>query len=522
MRQANRLFVNIAATVARMGATVFMGLWTTRLVYRELGASGFGAYAAVLALTMFLTLVVDAIGAAMQRHVAFAIGAADPVKVRALVGTAVTVNAALAGLILLLTLPTAGFLATLLEAPADQRAHLATTVRWVGVLAALTTAQAPFRSYLIARQSIVVVTGCELVDAVARLGAAVYLVTLPAPSIAAYAAATTLAVGGPAVLFMAACLVFMPATRPAAPTAAGEISRFGFWLLIGVFGWKVRTQGAQILINKLCGPAATAAYNVSLQLAMYQNNLTTAVSRAARPAVVTSRGSNNVKQMRALTRGSSKLLSLCTLFFAVPLLLETRTVLTLWLGEAPELMVTMVRLAIVWMSFKDLTAGHTMAIHAGGRVARHEVGIAVIDVAALAAAGGLIYGFGADARAVPLAITVGVALQMLFKVLVYGTEAASTLGDWLRQVVLRYLSTAAAAAGVALALQQLLPPGAGRLALIFAAVGVTVVTCIWTIGFDSDERCQVRTLGRALTARLTGRPVPPAPAPPPPPPSPPA
>ena len=505
MRQANRLLVNIVATLARMAATVFMGLWTTRIVYRELGASAFGAYAAVLALTMFLTLVVDAVGAAMQRHVAYAIGQNDGVQVRALVGTTVTVNLALAGLITAFTWLAAPLLLRLLEAPADQQPFLLQTIRWVGLMAAMVTVQAPFKSYLIARQSIVVVTVYELAEASTRLAAALYLATLAVPTIAAYAKATTLAVGVPALLFIAACLWRMPATRPARPTAAGEIGRFGFWLFIGIFGWKVRTQGAQVLINKLCGPAATAAYNVSLQLAMYQNNLTMAVNRAARPAIVTSRGSNNVAQVRALTRGSSKLLSLCTLFFALPLLFETRTLLTLWLGEAPELMIVMVRLAVVWMSFKDLTAGHTMAIHAGGRVAKHEMAIAVIDIAALSVAGTVMYFGEAAAWIVPVAVLVGVVSQSLFKVLVYGKEASSTFGDWLVQVVARYAVTAVIGSTVALITQQMTPPGATRLAAVFAVVSVTICACIWSIGLDAAERKRLRDLLRDIATRLKVR-----------------
>jgi|GEM_PF-6788488 len=502
MRQANRLLVNIAATLARMAATVFMGLWTTRIVYRELGEGGFGAYAAVLALTMFLTLVVDAVGAAMQRHVAFAIGENNDAQVRALVGTTVTINLALACLITAFTWLAAPLLLGLFEAPDDQRPFLLQTIRWVGLIAAFTTIQAPFKSYLIACQSIVVVTVYELTEAATRLSAALYLVTLATPTIAAYAMATTVSVGAPTLLFITACLWRIPATRPARPTAAGEIGRFGFWLFIGVFGWKVRTQGAQVLINKLCGPAATAAYNVSLQLAMYQNNLTMAVNRAARPAIVTSRGRNNTAQVAALTRGSSKLLSLCTLFFAIPLIFETRTLLVAWLGEAPELMVMMVRLAVVWMSFKDLTAGHTMAIHAGGRVAKHEVTISIIDILALSIAGGIIYCYQADAWIVPVAVTFGVICQILFKVIAYGEEASSTLPDWLTQVVSRYATTAAIGSLVAMGVQQLLPAGPARLGAVWFAVALTICLCIWRIGFDVSERARVHGLLRSAATRV--------------------
>lgn len=505
MRQANLLLLNIFATIARMVATVFMGLWTTRLVYRTLGEEGFGVYAAALALTLFLTLVVDAVGAAAQRHIAFAIGKKDLDKVRELVGTAVTLNLGLATLIATGTWFGAGLLEHLVQAGPEHASHLIVATRWIGLTAAVITVQAPFKSYLIARQSIVVVTVYELIESASRLSAALALGYLVAPTIAGYALATCIAVGLPTLVFCGACLALLPTTRPGRPTATGEIGRFGFWLFVGVLGWKIRTQGAQILINNLCGPVATTAYNVSLQLAMYQNNLTAAVNRAARPAVVTSRGGNRTDQVRALTRGSSKLLSLCTLFFALPLLFETHAVLTLWLGDAPELMVIMVRLTLVWMSVKDLTAGHTMAIHAGGRVAMHEVGIALIDTTAMAVAAAVIYFSGAPAWSVPVAVTAGVMTQGIFKVVVFGSEASSTLSDWLVQVVARYAATAAIGTVVAVLVQAAVPFSPARLPLVLLATGLSTTVCIVWIGFDASERRRIGGLIANGVSRVRNR-----------------
>ena len=502
MSQANLLLLNIGATLCRMGATIFIGLWTTRIVYQALGKEGFGVYATIWAFAMLLTLGVDAIGAAVQRHVAFAIGQEDQSKVRSLVGTAVTLNMAFALLISTVSFFGAPLLLSLIEAGKDHQPFLVQAIRWAGGLAAFMTLQAPYKSYLTARQSIFVINLYEFIESVSRLLAALYLAGMAIPTIAAYAKVTCVAIAVPTLVFAALCTWIFPATRPGKPDATREISQFGFWLFIGVLGWKIRTQGAQIVINKLCGPAATAAYNVSLQLAMYQNNLTMAINRAVRPAIVTSRGNNNTSRYRALTLGSSKILCLTTLFFALPMLFETRTILNMWLGEAPELMVIMVRLALIWMSFKDLTAGHTMAIHAGGRVAKHEIVIAVIDAVALAVAGSLIYFRGDQAWVVPVAVTIGVITQCLFKVIVFGKEASSELGDWLRQVVARYAVTFFLGYLVVMGIHSFIPASFERLMLVLVAVTLTNCGCIWWIGFDQAERRYVRTLVAGIIASL--------------------
>lgn len=503
MSQFNLLLLNIGATLARMLATVFMGLMTTRVAYQQLGEEGFGAYAGGVALVMFALLIADALGSSAQRHIAHALGAGDASLVRRLTGGFVSLGAITAIGIAAGVGALSGLFASVLTAPQEVIERLPEAIAWIGVAVGFTTMQLPFKSYLIAKQSIVTVSVFELLDAVARLAAALSLLLLEGATIADYARLVALWLSLPTAALAATSLAVFPATRPASLESTGVLWSFAFWTVIGALGWRLRTQGVQVVINVLRGAAATAAYNVGLQLAMYQNNLSSAVYRAARPAVVSAHGRGSVDHVRRLTRGASKLLSICTLFIAVPALFETETLLRLWIGEAPEQMVRLVRLVLIAMSIKDLTLGYTLAIHATGRMARHELCNLSFDAAGILCAAAVLATTDAPPEAACVVVLVAVAAQTTARAALFGRAAHTPFPEWLTAVLGRYAVCAAAACLVAAVVQSAMEPSVGRLISLTTVTTITTSLTAYFIGLDDEERVRLSAAVRGAWARFS-------------------
>jgi hypothetical protein len=258
-------------------------------------------------------------------------------------------------------------------------------------------------------------------------------------------------------------------------------------MLAGLFGWKLRTQGVQVLINMLAGAIETANYSVCAQIAMYQNSVSFAIYRAIRPATITAQGRGDANQVRRLSLGASKAMGLANLLITVPLWFETATLLRLWIGEAPESMVTMVHLLVAWISVRDLTIGHEMAVHGSGRVGPHESMNLAFDVSALAL-GGVAVAWGAPAWALVAAVLCGVIGQAAVRVLFFGGPSNATPAQWCSEVLARYLGVLALSGGVALALVSVMPPVPQRCLVLFACVTVTTLVGVLTIGLTSAER----------------------------------
>lgn len=504
MSQSNLLLLNVFATMSRMIATVFMGLWTTRLAYQQLGEAGFGAYAAVLAWVSMFAFVTETFSLAAQRHIAHAIGAKDEPELRSVTGTFVTMALGMSTLLVVGVFLFAPWLAQLVQAPAEHRDELALTFRWVGGALGLVILQAPLKAYLIARQSIVVVSVFELFESAARLVAAAWLLWFSEPSIAVYARNICVCIAPHTIGLLVACFIGYPATRPFVFSAWRKIAGLGFWMTLGSAGWSLRTMVAQLTTNALCGAAASASYSIGLQIANYQNNLRNAVYRAIRPAAVTAEGRGATEQVTQLSLSSSKLMGLVCLFLAAPVLIDTPTLLKLWLGEVGQDAVWVVRLTFLWVCLKDLTVGYMLAIHARGRVALHESLRTGIDAAAVCIAAVVVY-YGGPVWTFPAAILGAVFCQILMHVFWFGEAARTTPSEWAHGVLLPFTQVALLAGCCALPVTLLMAPSATRL-LVLTVVSVVVSGVgIVTIGLNNMERDRLLHAFRSLKGRVFGR-----------------
>ncbi|MGL4513272.1 MAG: lipopolysaccharide biosynthesis protein [Lacipirellulaceae bacterium] len=501
MSQSSLLLLNIGTTFARMGVTVLMGLWTTRIAYRELGADGFGAYAAALGLVAFVMLLGDALSSSAQRHIAFALGAEDRDGVRATTGSVVSLMLLLASLLGGGIVFASYWLAAPLVAPTPIKELLPAAVAWIGGATAITLAEAPFRAYLIARQSIVLVSLFELMEGVAKLFAAALLLVFAQATIADYARWACLSAAVPSTVLVSYCLVRHPMTRPGRIANLGQLSGFASWMLAGLFGWKLRTQGVQVLVNLLAGAVQTASYSVCMQIAMYQNSVSFAIYRAIRPATIAAHGRQAGDQVRRLSLGASKAMGLANLLITVPLWFETRTLLELWIGDAPDSMVTMVRLLVAWISVRDLTIGHEMAVHGTGKVALHETLNLSLDVVALGL-GAAAVAQGAPAWTLVAAVLCAVVGQTAVRVLLFGSAAHATPADWLREVVGRYAATLAFGGVVAATVVASMAPSPTRCLVTLGCATVATVVGIVTVGLTKEERKQVGALFTTLRSRF--------------------
>ncbi len=99
-----------------------------------------------------------------------------------------------------------------------------------------------------------------------------------------------------------------------------------FWVIVP---WLLNTQGVNILMNLYFGVAVNAAGGVTGDAALRQfvNNFTTAVD----VQITKSYAQGDLTYMHKLMVKSSKFSAFLMLFFAIPIILEGQTILTIWL-----------------------------------------------------------------------------------------------------------------------------------------------------------------------------------------------
>ena len=136
----------------------------------------------------------------------------------------------------------------------------------------------------------------------------------------------------------------------------------------------LNTQGVNILMNMYFGVAVNAARGVATQvdaaLKQFVNNFTTAVN----PQITKSYAQGDLESMHKLVCRSAKFSAFLMMFFAVPIILETDTILTLWLKNPPAYASIFLKWIII-SSFMDTVLANSLvtSMFATGNIKRYQI-----------------------------------------------------------------------------------------------------------------------------------------------------
>ncbi len=162
-----------------------------------------------------------------------------------------------------------------------------------------------------------------------------------------------------------------------------EMLSYSGWLFIGALGDILSGQGISIVINKFFGPAVNAAQNVANTARGQTTTLSGSMIGAFWPAIINAYGARQYDRMRELSYQVCKLAPIFMMIFAVPLIVEMREVLAIWLKNPPSYATGLCILALMVVIGDYSTYGFAIAMHAVGRIAVYQLVVGGVYLSAL-------------------------------------------------------------------------------------------------------------------------------------------
>src|SRR5206468_1936726 len=120
MRQSTRLILNTSSTFARMLVSVGISLLTTRLLLGMLGETDLGIFGLVWAAISTVSIVSESLLNSTVTRLAMEIGRRDDQRLRRVMATSVVIFAAIAALMMLISLLFGGPVLGLLNIPSGR------------------------------------------------------------------------------------------------------------------------------------------------------------------------------------------------------------------------------------------------------------------------------------------------------------------------------------------------------------------------------------------------------------------
>lgn len=389
MSTANRVIKNTGYLYAKMGITMFISLYTTRLILNSLGASDFGIFNIVGGAIAMLGFLNAAMASATQRFMSYSEGEGDKEKQKRIFNISFILHffmSLLVGLALLI----AGyfFFNGILNIPADRVFAAKIVYGSLIVSTMFTVMTVPYDAVMNAHENMKYYAVVGIFESLLKL--AVALVTV-------YALADKLIVYG--ILMACIPLIILTIMRVYChkhyeecfisprkywdKPLMKEMTSFAGWNLTSSAASIITMQGISVVLNSFWGVLANAAQGIATQLAGQIMVFSNTMLKALNPVIVKKEGAHNREQMIEASLTGNKFSYLMMVFFAIPFCIEAPYILKLWLKAPPEYAVLFCRLVLIRLSISQLTITFGTAIGATGRIKQSTIVTSIIMITML-------------------------------------------------------------------------------------------------------------------------------------------
>jgi len=377
----SRIAKNTALLYFRMLLTMMITLYTTRVVLQVLGAEDYGTYGAVAAVVLMFGFLSGTMATAAQRFFAIELGVENHSKLKQIFSINVLIFIGLA-LIIFFLAETAGL--WFFRVKMDIPPHRMEAAAWVYQFAIFSfmvrIITTPYLAIITAREQMQVYAYLSIFEVVFKLGIVFLLIYFPsADKLILYAILLFIV----EILISAAYILYGTLKFPECKvkyywnkTMFNEVFGFAGWNVIGALAMAIRSQGITMLLNTFFGVLVIAARSIAFQIYSALNLFAFNFFTAVRPQIIKSYSADNEDksgEMMKLVFQSSKFCYYLLLVLSIPILIETKSILHIWLKEVPEYTLIFTRLIIINSILESLANPFLASIQATGKIKMYQI-----------------------------------------------------------------------------------------------------------------------------------------------------
>lgn len=501
---ANRVIKNTGYLYAKMGITMFVSLYTTRLILNSLGASDFGIFNIVGGAIAMLGFLNAAMASATQRFMSYSEGEGDKEKQKSIFNVSLILHLGIS-LVVGIALFIAGyfFFNGILNIPADRIFAAKVVYGSLIVSTMFTVMTVPYDAAMNAHENMRYYAIVGIFESFLKLAVAFACVYTSFDKLIVYGS-------------LMACIPLITLTimriychrhyeecviAPHVYWQKGlmkEMTSFAGWNFFATASTMISNYGLGIVINIFYGvclnTALGIAQQVDAQLKVFSNNMLKAVN----PIITKKEGSKETQAMLTITMSSSKFSFYMFSFFVIPFFIEMPYILELWLKKTPEYSLLFCRMQLICSLFGQLGATLNSAISASGKIRKFSFYSSLLYMGSLL----LTYIFF-KLKMPPYFMYISifllnVVLYRLLGVIVLHKNSGLRYQEYLRNVVrpciiitlvcfvLSYMST------------FILEVSLLRVVITSIVSSVTFILCLFTIGMTAEEKLQMQYWIKAI------------------------
>ena len=371
----NQLILNnTLALYIRLLLTLFISLYSTRILLENLGLNDFGLYGTVAGVIALISFLQTALSNATNRFLNIEMAKGAILHIQNIFSTSVFLHIGIAGFICILIELLGGWVLNSYISLPPEKIEIATQVFHLSVISLFVlVVTIPFEAMLMTKEKFGIYALISVIDVILKLILAYILIFFNHDKLLYYAVGVFLIVFLIRLTYvMYVSLKFVEARIKfyIERSFLKKIINFISWDLYGNFSVVLRLHGTTLLMNNFFGLIMVASIQISNQITAALHSLSSNLLLAVKPQLMKSYAENDLKRTNELIVFSSKYAYYLMLIFCVPIIINMEYILGVWLVNPPEytkvIAIFMLITSLISVIFNPII----MLIHATGNVKR--------------------------------------------------------------------------------------------------------------------------------------------------------
>ena len=492
MTNSQRIIVNTIAQYTRSVLNVCLSLFSTRLILSALGQIDYGIYSVVGGVVAMLSFITNALVITTQRYLSYNYGTGDMVKIRDIFGNSMLLHLTIGGAMAIILSAIGPWVVNSMLNIESTRINAAQVVYYAAVFMLLITfTTAPIRALFIARENIVYISIIDVCDGILKLLGAIWLCHIGFDRLIAYAGIMTSIMLFEFIAYSIYSALHFPEFHFPHPKEWNKnyikaLSGFAGWTIYSTGCILVRTQGLAILLNRFLGTIINAAYGIALQVAGAVQFVSSSIINAFNPQIMKAEGCGNRARMLRLAEYESKYSFLLLSMVVIPLVVEMKAVLSLWLIEVPDQTVMFCRFVLIAAVCDQTTIGLNAANQAIGDIRSYSLLLNTIKVLTIPAAWICLH-LGFNAQTTMWCYLICEATCAIARIPFMYVTAKLEIGQYIKNVLLRTLPPIVVMVGLSISITTFIDIPFRFLLTIILTILAGLFITLFT-GMDHSER----------------------------------
>ena len=373
-----RIAKNTLLLYFRSILVMLISLYTSRIVLKVLGVEDYGIYNVVGGLVSMFSLISSSMVATSSRFITFELGRNNFDKLKETVSGCVTIHILL-GLIIVVVAEIVGF--WFLNYKMNIAPDRMMAANWVFQCSLLTfffnLISTPYNAIIVSHEKMSAFAYISILNVSLKLLMVFLLTWILFDKLIVYALLMLSISILLRTVYRIYCKKHFPEARQIKLKINAELFKqlFSFtgWEMIGSGAFILRNQGIDILLNLFFGVVVNAAKGVASQVQTAVYSFISNFQMAINPQITKNYSANNYERVHFLIKQGTRFSFYLFLILSMPIMLETKMILNLWLVKVPDYSAIFVQLTFINLLINTFYRFMVVAIVATGRIKNYQI-----------------------------------------------------------------------------------------------------------------------------------------------------